>query len=130
MFFSMFGRKKDKEEEETEAPKENKPNWYSKLKKRTHGHVHQLLGADGGQGESMEWGDLLKVMRETGFTYNQSAAGSRVTFDYSEPGYRSITLDKPHPKQTLTSQQVKDIGKKLKKYYGWSEDNFRKAFDA
>ncbi|KAK7685172.1 hypothetical protein QCA50_011535 [Cerrena zonata] len=72
----------------------------------------------------MKWGDFLKVMQEMGFEYDPSTAGSSVRFD--PPGDRDhpITLHKPHPDPTLSPVMLRQIAKRLKRTYGWSEEDF------
>jgi hypothetical protein len=35
-----------------------------------------------------------------------------------------ITIHKPHPDPTLTPIMLRQIGKRLKGYYGWDEEDF------
>lgn len=74
----------------------------------------------------MKWESFLKVMRDMGFSYDPSTAGSSVRFDPPHDGDRSITFHKPHPDPTLYPVKIKEFGKKLKDYYGWDEEDFLK----
>ncbi|KIK92133.1 hypothetical protein PAXRUDRAFT_830231 [Paxillus rubicundulus Ve08.2h10] len=117
----------------TAKTKEDKPNinkkftWFSKLGKKTTSYMQQLLrtGADEKAG-SLKWENFVKVMRDMGFEYDPSTAGSSVRFDPPDSGDRSITFHKPHPDPTLHPNHLREFGKKLKEYYGWSEEDFLK----
>jgi len=61
-------------------------------------------------------------MKDMGFTYDPSTAGSSVRFDH--PNARSVMFHKPHPDPTIGPMKLKDFAKKLKDYYGWSEEDF------
>ncbi|KIM45307.1 hypothetical protein M413DRAFT_441989 [Hebeloma cylindrosporum] len=117
---------KDREKEMKEA----KQSWFSKLSKKTTGYMHQLLktGEDSGAvGKgSMKWEQFLKIMREMGFSYDPSTAGSSVRFDPPNPNDRPITFHKPHPDPTLTPVLRDKYAKRLKRVYGWSAEDLAK----
>ena len=97
-FFSGLSLKKGKDKES--AMKEARQSWFSKLSKKTETLMHQLLGTSENDkvGAPMKWDSFLKVtdilsgypsttaeflqiMREMGFEYDPSTAGSSVRFD-------------------------------------------------
>jgi hypothetical protein len=86
-------------------------------------------------------------MIEMGFEVDASTAGSSVRFQPPDPALRSIsfhkrmclpyspvlpgpvfpkkkifTLDTAHPESTIDPITLQKWGKKLKNYYGWSEE--------
>ncbi|KDR75172.1 hypothetical protein GALMADRAFT_249116 [Galerina marginata CBS 339.88] len=71
----------------------------------------------------MRWEAFLIFMRERGFTYDPNAAGSSVHFYPPNENDRSITFYKPHPDSTLQPVMLKEFAKKLKRYYGWDEED-------
>ncbi|KAJ6499016.1 hypothetical protein C8R45DRAFT_100912 [Mycena sanguinolenta] len=122
---------KDNENQQDE-PKKSRNTWFSKLaaKKKSAQLMHQLLrtSEDDTMGMvSMKWEDFLKLMREMGFEYDPSTAGSSVRFDPPDPKDVSITFHKPHPDPTLHPMMLREFAKKLKKNYGWCEADFLSA---
>ncbi|KAF8444599.1 hypothetical protein L210DRAFT_978319 [Boletus edulis BED1] len=130
-FLSKLGSK-DKTKEDEDGPSVNKKfTWFNKLGKKTTEYMHQLIRtkADEKIGP-LKWENFLKVMREMGFKYDPSTAGSSVRFDPPNPKDRSITIHKPHPDSTLYPSKLREIGARLKSYYGWSEEDFLKRTSA
>lgn len=110
--------------------KNAKYTWFSRLSKKATDSMHQILrtGEDAGKQPSpMKWDTFVKLMREMGFQYDPSTAGSSVRFDPPNPKDRSITVHKPHPDSTLTPIMLIKIGKRLKRRYGWNEEDFIKS---
>ncbi|KAJ7268689.1 hypothetical protein B0H12DRAFT_61164 [Mycena haematopus] len=123
-FLSKFVGSKN--EENKQQPKKSKNTWFSKLaaKKKLAKLMHQLLrtSEDETKGTApMKWEDFLKLMREMGFEYDPSTAGSSVRFDPPDPKDVSITFHKPHPDPTIHPVMLREFAKKLKKNYGWCE---------
>ncbi|KAG6335576.1 hypothetical protein ID866_3516 [Astraeus odoratus] len=119
---------KTKEKETPTQKKDNtkvnkKPPLLLRLKRKSFGYIHQLLDTSEKKQGSLKWENFLKVMRDMGFSYDPSTAGSSVRFDPPSKGDRSITFHKPHPDPTLHPNHLREFGKKLKNYYGWSEDD-------
>ena len=99
-FFSGLSLTKKGKDKES-AMKEARQSWFSKLTKKTKTHMHQLLNTSENDktGAPMKWETFLKVigvffwiskylaeiflqiMREMGFDYDPSTAGSSVRFD-------------------------------------------------
>ncbi|OAX40617.1 hypothetical protein K503DRAFT_781258 [Rhizopogon vinicolor AM-OR11-026] len=126
--FLNRGKDKTKDKEEDKEDGNKKRAWLLRLNQKKNKYMDRLLrvGDDEKQGE-MKWDDFLKVMHDMGFGYDSSTAGSSVRFDPPVKGDRSITFHMPHPRHTLSHKQVKEFGKKLKKYYGWDEDLLKQA---
>ncbi|KAH7888698.1 hypothetical protein F5I97DRAFT_1802780 [Phlebopus sp. FC_14] len=132
-FLSKFsGKDKSKDKDKVKA-KETNPNvnkkftWFTKLGKKTTGYMHQLLRTAGNEKQgSMKWENFVKLMCDMGFSYDPSTAGSSVRFDPPNKEDRSITFHKPHPDTALEPHLLREFGKKLKEYYGWSEEDFLK----
>jgi hypothetical protein len=80
-------------------------------------------------------------MIDMGFEVDASTAGSSVRFQPPDPALRSIsfhkrkystvfpvfsnktfTLDTAHPENTIDPITLQKWGKKLRNYYGWSEE--------
>ncbi|KZT10678.1 uncharacterized protein LAESUDRAFT_734491 [Laetiporus sulphureus 93-53] len=131
--FNRFG-KKDKTEEDTVSSKQgSKFSFFHKLSSKAKVHMHQLLNTSEDEKRGlapMKWENFLKVMREMGFTYDPSTAGSSVRFDPPDPRDTPITFHKPHPDPTLQPVKLKEYSKRLKRCYGWSEEDFYKAATA
>jgi len=124
-FFSKFGAK-DKDKGTEVEKKGSKQNWFTRLRKKTTVHMKQLLGTADSETKGikpMKWENFLKVMREMGFKYDPSTAGSSVKFDPPDSRDRSITFHKPHPDPTIQPIMLKEFAKKLKRYYGWTEED-------
>ncbi|KAF8650432.1 hypothetical protein AX16_005235 [Volvariella volvacea WC 439] len=129
-FLSRIGIGKDKAEKERaeEMSKSARQSWFSRLSKKTSGYMRQLLGISDDSGlKSMKWEHFLKLMREMGFSYDPSTAGSSVRFDPPDPRDKPITFHKPHPDPTLHPILVKVYHKRLKKQYGWTAEEFLKG---
>jgi hypothetical protein len=105
--FLSKGKDKAKDKEENKDTVNNKHTWFSKLGKKTTGYMHQLLRAgDDERRGAMKWESFLKVlhlyfginsgnaqscpqvMRDMGFSYDPSTAGSSVRFDPPHDGDR------------------------------------------
>jgi hypothetical protein len=97
-FFSGLSLKKGKDKES--AMKEARQSWFRKWGKKTETLMHQLMSTSENDkhGAPMKWGsflkvtgvlfgypstaaDVLQIMREMGFEYDPSTAGSSVRFD-------------------------------------------------
>ncbi|KAF9478819.1 hypothetical protein BDN70DRAFT_879530 [Pholiota conissans] len=120
-FFSRVSdvvKGKDKETEMQQA----KQSFFSRLGKKTTGLMHQLL-KPGEARTGMKWEHFLKVMREMGFDYDPSTAGSSVRFDPPDKNDPPITIHKPHPDPTLVPVMLHGIAKRLKERYGWNEED-------
>jgi len=109
--------------------KEARQSWFSKLSKKTKTLMHQLLSTPENDkpGAPMKWESFLKIMREMGFEYDPSTAGSSVRFDPPNKNDKPITFHKPHPDPTLEPGMVKTFAKKLRKQYGWTPEDLMKA---
>ena len=89
------------------------------------------------------FGYVMQVMIDMGFEVDASTAGSSVRFQPPDPALRSIsfhkrkclsyshgpvfsnkiiTLDIAHPESTIDPITLQKWRKKLKNYYGWSEE--------
>ncbi|KAG6850951.1 hypothetical protein H0H93_005820 [Arthromyces matolae] len=86
-FFSKFLSSVRGESEE-KPQKGAKHSWFSKLSKKSKGLMHQLLNTADDEMKGiapMKWENFLRVreilMREMGFEYDPSTAGSSVRFD-------------------------------------------------
>ncbi|KAI5123681.1 hypothetical protein M0805_001709 [Coniferiporia weirii] len=126
--FDRFG------ESNTNRAKETKPvnsaNVFGNLKKKTGALARKLLGVSPQDKKgSLKWEQFLQIMRELGFEYDPSTAGSSVRFDPPNPNDRSISFHKPHPDPTLYQNKLKQYRDKLKEYYDWSPEKFQKAMD-
>ncbi|KIO10195.1 hypothetical protein M404DRAFT_21860 [Pisolithus tinctorius Marx 270] len=136
----------DKAKEKTE-PKQSNSNantstWFSRLRKKTAGYMQQLLHPGEEKQGGLKWESFLKVMREMGFSCDPSTAGSSVRFDppnkrdksitfhkravFGTRSYRWANLSVAHPDPTLHPHKLREFGKRLKEYYGWSEEDFLK----
>ncbi|KAG6885905.1 hypothetical protein C0993_007923 [Termitomyces sp. T159_Od127] len=116
-----------KGEPEDKPQKGAKHSWFTKLSKKSKSLMHQLLNTaeDETKGTApMKWENFVKLMREMGFDYDPSTAGSSVRFDPPDPRDSPITFHKPHPDPTLQPIKLKDYAKRLKKHYGWTEEDF------
>ncbi|KAI0339768.1 hypothetical protein BDW22DRAFT_1360779 [Trametopsis cervina] len=124
--FSRMTGKKDKEKK-ADSKDGDKYSFLSKMTRKTKTYMHQLLHSaeDEKQGIApMKWENFLKVMREMGFTYDPSTAGSSVRFDPPDARDPSITFHKPHPDPTLQPYKVREFGRRLTRAYGWSAADF------
>lgn len=88
---------------------------------------------------------MTQVMIDMGFEVDASTAGSSVRFQPPDPALRSISFhkrkcsavfprrplphlsnlfifDTAHPENTIDPITLQKWGKKLKSYYGWSEE--------
>ncbi|KAL5507170.1 hypothetical protein ACEPAH_6626 [Sanghuangporus vaninii] len=131
----LFGRLKSRDDDESKEDKKKKKkesdrNIFARLRKKTAGHLRKLLGVSAQDKKgSLKWEQFLQVMRELGFDYDPSTAGSSVRFDPPNPDVRSITFHKPHPDPTLHQNILKEYRAKLESHYGWSPEVFKKAMD-
>ncbi|KAF5380464.1 hypothetical protein D9615_004625 [Tricholomella constricta] len=127
-FFSKLMSRAKGDDTEAEPQKDAKHSWFSKLSKRSNSLMHQLLNTaeDEMQGIApMKWDNFVKVlMREMGFEYDPSTAGSSVRFDPPDKRDKPITFHKPHPDPTIQPTKLKDYAKRLKRSYGWNEQDF------
>jgi hypothetical protein len=127
-FFSRFRREKEvgaRPPEEEEKQRLNISSWFQNLNRKSGGFLTQILGADKSAkkgGPPMKWDHFVKVMIDMGFEVDASTAGSSVRFQPPDPAVRSISFHKPHPGNTIDPITLQKWGKKLKSYYGWSEE--------
>ncbi|THH29850.1 hypothetical protein EUX98_g4322 [Antrodiella citrinella] len=129
MFARFVGRDDMAENEDEDEDEEDgdKHGFFKNLTKKTSNYMHQLIGgtdAKKGGIAPLKWENFLKLMREMGFEYDPSTAGSSVRFDPPHSRDPSITFHKPHPDPTLYPNHLRSYGKRLKDYYGWNEEDF------
>ncbi|KAF7980729.1 hypothetical protein HWV62_36739 [Athelia sp. TMB] len=126
--FSKFKRK-DKHEEEPPS-RADKAAWFANLPKRSNKLMHQLLNTSESDtlGKApMKWDKFLQVMKDMGFTYVPSTAGSSVRFDPPSSSDPPVTFHKPHPDSTIHPIMLREFGKKLMDYYGWEREDLMRA---
>ncbi|KAF7361625.1 hypothetical protein MVEN_00505800 [Mycena venus] len=129
-FMSKFGFGKDKDkgkDAKKEGLKKPRNTWFSRLTKKSTTLMHQLLRTSEDETKGMapmKWENFLKLMREMGFEYDPSTAGSSVRFDPPDPKDVSITFHRPHPDPTIHPMMLREFAKRLKNNYGWSEADF------
>jgi len=107
--------------------KNPKYTWFSRLSKKATDSMHQLLRTSeeaGKQPSPMKWDTFVKLMKEMGFEYDPSTAGSSVRFDPPSPTDHPFMVHRPHPDSTLTPKMLRIIGARLKRRYGWDEEDF------
>jgi len=122
-FFSRF-RREPKQKQEEVKEKKTIGEAFKNLGKRASECMNQILSSKG-KHAPMKWDHFMKMMGEMGFTVDTSTAGSSVRFDPPDKNTRSISFHKPHPDPTIEPVTLRKWGKKLREYYGWSEDIFK-----
>lgn len=75
-------------------------------------------GAEGTS--SVRWTQLVQALTNAGMTAEQGA-GSAVTFR-NQSG--SISFHKPHPEPVVDAIRLRGFGKRLHKWFGWSNETF------
>ncbi|KAJ7593978.1 hypothetical protein C8J56DRAFT_1012387 [Mycena floridula] len=124
-----FGGKEKKVDEKVEEPAVvamKRRNWFGHLNKRKRELMHQLLNTseDVTRGTTgMKWDNFVTLMKDMGFTFDPSTAGSSVRFDPPDPKDRAISFHKPHPDPSIDRVTLKLWSKKLQKYYGWRPED-------
>ncbi|KAJ6593179.1 hypothetical protein B0H19DRAFT_1089253 [Mycena capillaripes] len=99
------------------------------LPRKTVKIIHRLLrnrvdGAQESEGK-VTWKDVCKVFRSLNFTIDDSTPGSAVNFIPPSPEDRPITIHRPHPDPELSPLRIRQLGSRLRRVYGWSEDWFK-----
>ncbi|OBZ65580.1 hypothetical protein A0H81_14411 [Grifola frondosa] len=70
----------------------------------------------------LKWADFEKAMSALGFQVKQSA-GSSVRFDPSDRiGGHPITFHRPHPDPVLNPHLIRRVGYRLRRRFGWAEN--------
>jgi predicted RNA binding protein YcfA (HicA-like mRNA interferase family) len=69
-----------------------------------------------------KWLDLVSALVDAGFK-GIHTGGSAVTFTHEKQG-GAITIHRLHPDPTMTAIRVRRLGKRLSKWFGWSEETF------
>ncbi|KAL4073921.1 hypothetical protein J3A83DRAFT_4506711 [Scleroderma citrinum] len=126
LFSKLSGKDKNKEPD-TNLNKQ--PSLFSRLGKKTTGYMKQLLHIGDEKQGGLKWEHFLKVMQDMGFSCDPSTAGSSVRFDPPNKKDKPISIHKPHPNPTLRPNKLREISKRLKDYYGWSEEDFWERAD-
>ncbi|TGO27800.1 hypothetical protein BPAE_0036g00110 [Botrytis paeoniae] len=77
---------------------------------------------------TVPWDSLVNAMAEAGFVASQSAGGSAVQFepDARSPwfGQGKIVFHKPHPERVVDAVMLGAMGKRIEKWFGWSDETF------
>ncbi|KAL2071114.1 hypothetical protein VTL71DRAFT_12349 [Oculimacula yallundae] len=79
---------------------------------------------------AIEWDAFISAMAEdgVGFVARHSAGGSAYTFEPNEKslwyGKGAISFHKPHPEHVIDAINVMAHGKRMSKWFGWSEETF------
>ncbi|TGO62325.1 hypothetical protein BOTNAR_0115g00300 [Botryotinia narcissicola] len=78
--------------------------------------------------KTVPWDTLVNAMAEAGFIASHDARGSVVQFksDTSSPwfGQGKIVFHKPHPERVVYSIMLGAMGKRMEKWFGWSDETF------
>jgi len=75
-------------------------------------------GAEGTS--SVRWTQLVQALTDAGMTATQGA-GSAVAFSNS---HGSISLHMPHPEPVIDAFILRGFGKRLNKWFGWTQETF------
>ncbi|KAJ6631343.1 hypothetical protein B0H10DRAFT_1978327 [Mycena sp. CBHHK59/15] len=121
----------DSDLEDGPAPPPQYNHAVYELPRKTLKILHRLLrdridGVQESEGK-VTWKDTCKVFRALNFTIDESTPGSAVNFIPPSSKDRPITIHRPHPHPELNPLRVRQIGARLRRVYGWSEDWFRVA---
>ncbi|KAJ7125413.1 hypothetical protein C8R44DRAFT_783046 [Mycena epipterygia] len=99
------------------------------LPRKTVKIIHRVLrNQDGGSEDSegkVTWKDVCKLFRSLNFTIDDSIPGSAVNFTPPSPNDRPIKIHRPHPNPELSPLKIHQLGARLRRVYGWSEDWFK-----
>ncbi|KAG5647031.1 hypothetical protein DXG03_001401 [Asterophora parasitica] len=126
-FFSKLMSRAKGEDPDAKPQKGAKHSWFLKLSRKTKVLMHQLLNTAENELKGiapMKWDNFVKLIKEMGFEYIPGTAGSSVRFDPPDKRDKPITFHKPHPDPTIHPIMLKDFAKRLKRHYGWNEDDF------
>ncbi|TGO17517.1 hypothetical protein BTUL_0017g00980 [Botrytis tulipae] len=78
--------------------------------------------------KTVPWDSLVNAMAEAGFIASHDAGGSAVQFepDTNSPwfGQGKIVFHKPHPERVVDAIMLGAMGKRMKKWFGWSDETF------
>lgn len=78
--------------------------------------------------KTVPWDSLVNAMAEAGFIASHDAGGSAVQFepDTSSPwfGQGKIVFHKPHPERVVDAIMLGAMGKRMEKWFGWSDETF------
>ena len=69
------------------------------------------------------WQDFVVAMADAGFVAKTSG-GSAVTFEDNEADRGKIVIHRPHPESEIGHVVLRCIGKRLKKWFGWTKECF------
>lgn len=75
---------------------------------------------DGTSKGRVRWPEFAKALIDAGMVQTQGG-GSAVTFKSPEG---SISFHMPHPDPVMDSLVLRHFGKRLKKWFGWSNETF------
>ena len=71
----------------------------------------------------VSWDDLVGAFADAGCTSRQKS-GSAVNFTCGPRGTGMVSIHRPHPDPTINPIKLKEIAKKLEKYFGWTKESF------
>ena len=78
--------------------------------------------------KNVDWEMFVNAMGEVGFVARHSAGGAAVLFEPNEgskwAGKGKIVFHKPHPVPTIDAVMLSSMGKRMGKWFDWSEDTF------
>ncbi|KAF7867472.1 uncharacterized protein EAF02_009663 [Botrytis sinoallii] len=78
--------------------------------------------------KTVPWDSLVNAMAEAGFIARHERGGSAVQFepDTSSPwfGQGKIVFHKPHPERVVDTVMLGVMGKRMEKWFGWSDETF------
>ncbi|KAH9214323.1 hypothetical protein DL95DRAFT_503717, partial [Leptodontidium sp. 2 PMI_412] len=80
--------------------------------------------------KAVDWDTFVNAMAEegVGFVARHSAGGSAYTFEPNEKslwfGKGAISFHKPHTEHVINAVTVMAHGKRMRKWFGWSEETF------
>jgi hypothetical protein len=70
---------------------------------------------------SVRWTELVQALKDAGMTAEQSG-GSAVNFSIQHTG--SIVFHMPHPDPVVDAILLRGFGKRLTKWFRWTEETF------
>jgi hypothetical protein len=84
--------------------------------------VFQRMFAVAPEDRDTKWLDFVSALVDAGFTGTHNG-GSAVTFTHGKEG-GAIAVHRRHPDPTISLIRLRRLGRRLSKWFGWSEDTF------
>lgn len=92
------------------------------VKQDTLSVMAKMFSARSDSTKGVRWTQFARALIDAGLTATRSSVGPAVSFSNNEHG--AVTIHMPHPEPELNAVMLRGHGRRLSKWFGWTNDTF------